>query len=330
MPNIEDIIKSYTKRFGKEEIKIGSELQKIKEEVISTGILTLDYALGIGGIPMGKIIEMYGQESSGKTSLALIIAGQMQKSGKLVAFIDAESSFDPNWAVSLGCDIDKLLVVEANSLEDSLEKLQFLIMNGVSFIVYDSIVAPPTESQNVGDYGDAQIGVRARILSSALSKLLPVMRNNKATVLFINQLREKVGVYGNPETTPGGRALKYFSSLRLNLRKKVIKESDEFVGDEIYITIEKNKFAPPLKKAKFILFYDGTYVIDYVELATNLGILIKAGAWYRDEVNQKQFHGGQNFINALLTDKEYKQKIDEEILKKLKGKNLDEVIKDEE
>ncbi len=329
MSKLNEIIKSYAKKFSKEEIYVASELQKINEQVVSTGILTLDLATGIGGIPMGKILEIYGQESSGKTSLSLIITSQVQKAGKISAFIDAESTFDPQWAASLGVNIDELLVVTANSLEDSLEKLQFLLLNGVEFVVYDSIAAPPTEAQNAGDFGDATIGVRARVLSSALSKLLPIIRENKATIIFLNQLREKIGVYGNPETTPGGRALKFYSSLRFNMRKKVLKENEEVIGDEVTIVVEKNKFAPPMKKAKFILFYDGTYTIDYVDILQRLGLLEKAGAWYTELITGEKHHGAQALLEKINKNKEYKEKIDGEIRSRIYSSNVLEESKDD-
>lgn len=327
---IEKIISSYAKKFKKDEIYLGSKLQQTKEEVVSTGILTLDLALGIGGIPMGKMLEVYGQESSGKTSLSLILISQMQKQGNICAFIDAESSFDPSWASSLGVDLDSLLVIETVSLEDALEKMEFLLSNGVKFIVFDSIAAPPTVSQTTADYGDSLVGVRARVLSMALSKLMPILRENKSTVLFINQIREKIGVYGNPETTPGGRSLKFFASIRMNMKKKTIKEGEEFIGDEVTVVIEKNKFAPPMKKAKFLLLYDGTYTIDYAELLNRLELVEKSGSWYRELITgeNRTFHGASALIEAINSDENFRNIVEKTIKEKiysLKGGKILEV-----
>jgi recombination protein RecA len=314
---VEDILKKFRKKFSEDDIKIAKEVRNDKEEVVSTGILTVDYALGIGGLPLGKIYELYGQESSGKTSLSLIIASQMQKKGKTCAFIDAENSFDPDWAATLGVDIDNLIIVNPMSLEDSLDKVEFLISNGVGFIVYDSVVAAPTVSQNSGEYGDTHVGVRARVLSNALSKMIPVLRKNLASILFINQVREKIGVYGNPETTPGGRALKFFSSIRMNTRKRSIKGEEFPVGDEIFITIEKNKFAPPQRKAKFLLFYDGKYSIDYVELLQKLEIVEKTGAWYNEKVTGKRFHGASAMLEEIMNNQDYKNIMEQKIKEKI-------------
>lgn len=327
---LEKIIKSYTKKFGKDEIYLGTDLKKTKEEVISTGILTLDLALGIGGIPTGKMIEVYGQESSGKTSLSLILTAKMQEAGKICAFIDAESSFDPSWAASLGVDLDNLLLVETNSLEDALEKVEFLLSEGVGFLAFDSIAAPPTAQQAAADYGDSLVGVRARVLSMALSKLMPILRENKSTILFINQIREKIGVYGNPETTPGGRALKFFSSIRMNLKKKPLKNGEEYTGDEINIVVEKNKFAPPMRKAKFLLMYDGTYTIDYPEILQKLGLVEKSGAWYKELVTGQTFHGANALMEQILSDKQFKDSVDNAIRQKILSLNNNSVFEEDE
>jgi len=319
---IDDVLKRFKKKFGDEDIKLASDLKNSKESVVSTGILTLDVALGIGGLPLGKIFELYGQESSGKTSLSLIVTSQMQKAGKACAFIDAENSFDPVWAETLGVNLDNLIVINPVSLEDSLDKMEFLITNGIGFVVYDSVVAAPTVSQSAGEYGDTHVGVRARVLSNALSKIIPVLRKNMSSILFINQIREKIGTYGNPETTPGGRALKYFSSIRMNTRKRPIK-GDEFpVGDEISVTVEKNKFAPPQRKAKFLLFYDGRYSIDYVELLQRLELVEKAGAWYTDTVTGKRFHGSSSMLEEIMNDENYRNLLEQKIREKIGSVDL--------
>lgn len=315
--NIDSILKSFKKEFG-DSIEVASKI-KFNGSVVKTGVLTIDLALGVGGIPLGKIVELYGQESSGKTTLSLLLIKQAQAMGLLTALIDAKSSFDPAWAATLGVNLESLLVIEPDSLEDALSKLEFLVSKGVQFIVFDSVPAAPAASENQGDFGDSHVGVRARILSSALAVLTPKLRDNQATVLFINQIREKIGVYGNPETTPGGRALKFFSSIRINLRKKQVKDKEEAVGDEILAIIEKNKFAPPGKRAKFILMYDGNITINYVEILSSLGYLEKAGAWFYMKLpgeDEKKFHGSNEVMSYVLENEQVQKRIEELLLQK--------------
>lgn len=315
--SIENILKSFKKEFG-DSIEVASKI-KFNGTVVKTGVITIDLALGVGGIPLGKIVELYGQESSGKTTLSLLLIKQAQAKGLLAALIDAESSFDPAWAATLGVNLESLLVIEPDSLEDALTKLEFLVSKGVQFIVFDSVPAAPAASENQGDFGDSHVGVRARILSSALAVLTPKLRDKQATVLFINQIREKIGVYGNPETTPGGRALKFFASIRINLRKKQVKDKEEVIGDEILAIIEKNKFAPPGKRAKFILMYDGNITINYVEILSALGYLEKAGAWFYLKLpgqEEKKFHGSNEVMSYVLENEDVKNTIEELLLQK--------------
>jgi len=327
--NLESLIKSFKKEFG-DTIDVAENVGISEDSLLSTSILTLDLAIG-GGIPKKRIVEIYGQESSGKTSLSLVLIREAQKKGFLCSFIDAESSFDPFWAKAIGVDTSSLLVVTPDSFEDALKKLEFLLKQGSDFIVFDSIPALPTVTESQNEIGDANIAIKARILSSTLARINPLIRDNEAIVVFINQIREKVGVYGNPETTPGGRALKFFSSLRLNLRKKTIKDSDEYVGEEVVVKVEKNKLAPPGKEARYILYYDGRIVIDYASILIKLGLAEKSGAWYMvniPNVLNERFHGKDQLNDRIYSDKEIKEKVEQFILEKLKNKK--EIVLDGE
>jgi recombination protein RecA len=327
--NLESLIKSFKKEFG-DSIDIADNVGVSEDSLLSTSILTLDLAIG-GGIPKRRIVEIYGQESSGKTSLSLVLIREAQKKGFLCSFIDAESSFDSFWAKAIGVDTSSLLVVNPDSFEDALKKLEFLLKQGSDFIVFDSIPALPTVSESQNEIGDANIATKARILSSTLARINPLIRDNEAIVVFINQIREKVGVYGNPETTPGGRALKFFSSLRLNLRKRTIKDSDEYVGEEVVVKVEKNKLAPPGKEARYILYYDGRIVIDYASILLKLGLAEKTGAWYAvniPNVLNERFHGKDQLNDRIYSDNEVKEKVEQFILEQLKNKK--EVVLDGE
>jgi recombination protein RecA len=321
--NLESLIKAFKKEFG-DTIDIAENVGISKDSLLSTSILTLDLAIG-GGIPKKRIVEIYGQESSGKTSLSLVLIREAQRKGFLCSFIDAESSFDPFWAKAIGVDTSSLLVITPDSFEDALKKLEFLLKQGSDFIVFDSIPALPTVTESQNEIGDANIAIKARILSSTLARINPLIRDNEAIVVFINQIREKVGVYGNPETTPGGRALKFFSSLRLNLRKRTIKDSDEYVGEEVVVKVEKNKLAPPGKEARYILYYDGKIVVDYASILLNLDLAEKSGAWYMvniPNVLNERFHGKDQLNDRIYSDNEIKEKVEKFILEQLKNKKV--------
>jgi recombination protein RecA len=321
--NLESLIKAFKKEFG-DTIDIAENVGISKDSLLSTSILTLDLAIG-GGIPKKRIVEIYGQESSGKTSLSLVLIREAQRKGFLCSFIDAESSFDPFWAKAIGVDTSSLLVITPDSFEDALKKLEFLLKQGSDFIVFDSIPALPTVTESQNEIGDANIAIKARILSSTLARINPLIRDNEAIVVFINQIREKVGVYGNPETTPGGRALKFFSSLRLNLRKRTIKDSDEYVGEEVVVKVEKNKLAPPGKEARYILYYDGRIVVDYASILLNLDLAEKSGAWYMvniPNVLNERFHGKDQLNDRIYSDNEIKEKVEKFILEQLKNKKV--------
>ena len=318
--NLESLIKSFKKEFG-DTIDVAENVGISKDSLLSTSILTLDLAIG-GGIPKKRIVEIYGQESSGKTSLSLVLIREAQKKGFLCSFIDAESSFDPFWAKAIGVDTSSLLVVSPDSFEDALKKLEFLLKQGSDFIVFDSIPALPTVTESQNEIGDANIAVKARILSSTLARINPLIRDNEAIVVFINQIREKVGVYGNPETTPGGRALKFFSTLRLNLRKRTIKDSDEYVGEEVVVKVEKNKLAPPGREARYILYYDGRIVVDYALILLKLGLAEKSGAWYMVNIPgilSERFHGKDQLNERIYSNSEIKEKVEKFILEQLKN-----------
>lgn len=305
MTDTDKLLKSFTKKFGEESIILGDKIA-YNGDIIPTGSLILDMALGIGGIPEGRIIEIFGGESSGKSTMATTIMAQAQKIGKLCAFVDAENTYDRVWSEVLGVDNAKLLFIQPNSLEDGLEKSIFLIENGVKLVVFDSVAAAPTVSEREGDVGDAIIGVKARIMSQTLSKLIPILRDNKATIIFINQIREKVGVmYGSPETTPGGKSLPFYATIRMRLNKKTIKQKEEVIGDTITVKIIKNKVAPPFRQAELTLIYGKGFdkKHEMYEVGLKLGFVERGGAWitpkFLGENTEIKIQGADKFIEWL-------------------------------
>jgi len=323
---LEQAIAQIEKQFGKGSIMKLGETPVSEVEVIPTGCLTLDLALGIGGLPRGRIIEIYGPESSGKTTVSLHIVAEAQKMGGTAAFIDAEHALDPIYAQRLGVDIKNLYVSQPDTGEQGLEICESLVRSGsVDIVVIDSVAALTPKAEIDGEMGDSHVGLQARLMSQALRKLAGITSKTKTCVIFINQLREKVGVmFGNPETTPGGKALKFYSSVRLDVRKgETIKDGDQSVGSRTKVKIVKNKMAPPFKTAEFdIIFGLGISKEGcLLDMAVSQDIIQKSGAWFSYN-GEKIGQGKENTKGYLANNPDVCAEIEEKVKNAIKsGKN---------
>ena len=306
------------KQFGKGTVmKLGDSASSMNVEAVPTGSLSLDLALGIGGVPKGRIIEIYGPESSGKTTVALHIVAEVQKSGGIAGFIDAEHALDPIYAGNIGVDINNLYISQPDNGEQALEITETMVRSGaVDVIIVDSVAALVPKAEIDGEMGDAHVGLQARLMSQALRKLTAVISKSNCVVIFINQLREKVGVmFGNPETTTGGRALKFYSSVRLDVRRiETLKQSGEVIGNRTRVKVVKNKVAPPFREAEFdIMFGKGiSKVGDILDLAVKEDVIIKSGAWFSYN-GEKIGQGRENSKIFLENNPEIAREVEEKV-----------------
>lgn len=303
---LESALAQIEKQYGKGSVmKLGDKAAHMNIETIPTGSISLDIALGLGGIPKGRVVEVYGPESSGKTTVALHMVAEVQKRGGIAGFIDAEHALDPVYAKKIGVDIDNLYISQPDNGEQALEITETMVRSGaVDIIIVDSVAALVPRAEIDGDMGDSHVGLQARLMSQALRKLTAVISKSNCIVIFINQLREKVGVmFGSPETTTGGRALKFYSSIRLDVRRiEALKQGGEIVGNRTRIKVVKNKIAPPFKEAEFdIMFGQGiSREGDVLDLAANENIIVKSGAWYA--YNDAKIGQGRENAKTYLKD----------------------------
>ena len=326
---LEAAIAKLEKDFGKGTVmKLGDSAANVNVETVPTGCLSLDLALGLGGVPKGRIIEIYGPESSGKTTVALHMIAEVQKRGGIAGFVDAEHALDPVYAKNIGVDIDELYISQPDSGDQALEITETMVRSGaIDIIVVDSVAALVPRQEIEGDMGDSHVGLQARLMSQALRKLTPVISKSNCIVIFINQLREKVGVmFGNPETTTGGRALKFYASVRMDVRRiETLKQGGEMVGNRTRIKVVKNKIAPPFKEAEFdIMFGKGiSKEGDILDLATSINAVNKSGAWYAyngDKIGQ----GRENAKTYLREHPEIMEELEKKVRDHYKPKEEEE------
>lgn len=332
---LEQALEQIQKQYGKGAImKLGEEALTGSVDVISTGSISLDLATGVGGYPRGRIIEIYGPESSGKTTLTLHAIAEAQKAGGKAAFIDAEHALDPVYAKNLGVDVDELLVSQPDTGEQALEICEMLARSGaIDLIVIDSVAALVPKAEIQGEMGDSHVGLHARLMSQALRKIAGTVNKTNTCVIFINQLREKIGVmFGNPETTTGGRALKFYASMRLDVRKiETLKRGDEMLGNRTRVKIVKNKVAPPFKKSEFDIMY-GTGISlagDVLDTAVEAKIVDKAGSWYSYN-GERIGQGRENVKDYLQSHEEMLEEIRKKVMDQFKPESTDDDIKVDE
>ena len=324
---LNEALKQIEKQYGKGSVMKLGERSLVEVDVISSGSLSIDNVLGVGGFPKGRIIEIYGPESSGKTTLALQAIAECQKAQGKCAFIDAEHAIDPKYAKALGVDVDELILSQPDSGEQALEIAEVLIKSGaIDLIVIDSVAALVPQAELDGEMGDSNIGLHARLMSKAMRKLAGTMSANNCTAIFINQLREKVGVmFGNPEVTTGGRALKFYSSIRLEVRKgEPIKNGSDVIGNKVNVKCAKNKVAPPFKSCTVEIYYgEGiSHLSEIVALGVEYGIIEKSGSWYSYK-GEKVGQGAESVRAFLKANPEIDSEITIAIKEKLKGNDLD-------
>lgn len=314
-------VKRIEKQFGKGSIMRLGDAFTLNVEAIPTGALPLDVALGVGGVPRGRIIELYGNESSGKTTLGLHIIAEAQKLDGIAAFIDAEHALDPKYAENLGVNIDNLLISQPNNGEEALEICESLIRsNAIDLVIIDSVAALVPKAELEGEMGDSHVGLQARLMSQAMRKLSGAISKSKTSIIFINQIREKIGVmFGNPETTPGGRALKFYSSVRIELRRsQTIKDGDEIIGSHARAKVVKNKVAAPFRKAEFDIMY-GTGISQsgcLLDMGEQTGVIDRAGSWY-SYGEERLGQGRENSKEFMEENSEIMDEIEEKIKKKV-------------
>ncbi len=321
---LKDAIKAIEKQYGKGSIMKLGDRAAVEVDAIPSGSIKIDECLGIGGYPKGRIIEIYGPESSGKTTLALHAIAQVQKRGGRAAFIDAENAIDPIYARNLGVDIDELILSQPDSGEQALDITEMLVRSqAIDLVVVDSVAALVPQAELDGEMGDSQVGLQARLMSKAMRKLSGVMNKSECTAIFINQLREKVGVfYGNPETTPGGRALKFYSSVRIEIRRsEAIKNGSDIIGNKVNVKVVKNKVAPPFKSTSIDIMYgEGiSYVSELLDLCVDYEIVNKSGAWFSYE-GEKLGQGKEAVKNLLRNSPELFAQLDEKLKKAMAEK----------
>ncbi len=318
MKALDAALANIEKQFGKGSVmKLGDSTVNMNIETVPTGSLSLDIALGLGGVPKGRVVEIYGPESSGKTTVALHMVAEVQKQGGIAGFIDAEHALDPVYAKNIGVDIDNLYISQPDSGEQALEIAETMVRSGaVDIIIVDSVAALVPKAEIDGDMGDSHVGLQARLMSQALRKLTPVVSKNNCIVIFINQLREKVGVmFGNPETTTGGRALKFYSSVRMDVRRiETLKAGGEVIGNRTRVKVVKNKIAPPFKEAEFdIMFGKGiSSEGDVLDLATSIDVVQKSGAWFAYN-GEKIGQGRENAKQFLIDHRDIYEEIDKKV-----------------